>query len=301
MDRDSLVGHPREVSRVLWITFAMNEAVALLKLVVGYVTGSVGMVSDGFHSMFDGVSNIVGLIGIHIAALPPDKEHPYGHRKYESVFTALVGVMIFGTCFEVLRKAVMALRGGAMPEAGALSFTVMALTIGVNVYVMVYESARGRELESEFLMADAMHTKSNILSSSGVLAGLVLTRLGIPMADAIAALIVATLIARVGYDILKSSADVLVDTVQVDESSVCEAVLSVDGVLDCHDIRSRGSRNHISLDLHIQLLPDTPLDIAHAKTHEVKAAILKAMPEVCDVVLHTEPYRAKGHHDSNKK
>lgn len=295
MDKDSLVGHPREASRVLWITFFMNEAVAIVKLVAGYATGSVGMVSDGFHSMFDGVSNIVGLVGIHIAALPPDREHPYGHRKYESLFTALVGIMIFGTCFEVLRKAVGALRGESVPEAGALSFTVMALTIAANIYVMTYESRKGRELGSEFLMADAMHTKSNIMSSAGVLAGLVLTRLGIPMADAIAALIVATMIARVGYDILKSSADVLVDTVQVDEGAVRKAVFSVKDVLDCHDIRSRGSRNHISLDLHIHLAPETPLDRAHAKTHEVKEAILNAMPEVCDVVLHTEPYYKDSH------
>jgi len=300
MDKDPLVGQPKEVSRVLWITFAMNEGVALVKLVVGYATGSVGMISDGFHSMFDGVSNIVGLAGIHLAYLPPDKEHPYGHRKYESLLTALVGVMIFGTCFEVLRKALTALKGTIVPEAGTLSFTVMLITIGVNLYVMLYESGKGRELGSEFLVADAMHTKSNILSSSGVLAGLVLTRLGVPMADAVAALLVAALIARVGYDILKSSADVLVDTVQVDEDSVCRAVFSVEGVLDCHGIRSRGSRNHISLDLHIQLSPDTSLEKAHAKTHEVKAAILKALPEVRDVVLHTEPYSGPGGGHSHK-
>lgn len=301
MDRDSLVGQPQKVSRVLWITFFLNEAVALAKLAVGYATGSVGMVSDGFHSLFDGVSNIAGLIGIHIAAMPPDREHPYGHRKFESLFTGFVGLMIFGTCFEVLRKALAALSGETHTEANMASFLVMAVTITVNILVMRYEAQKGRELGSEFLLVDAKHTKSDLITSAGVLAGLAFTRLGFERADAIAGLVVALFIAKIGFEILRSSAEVLLDTVQVDSDLICKAVLSVNGVQGCHDIRSRGSRGHIALDLHIQLPAEMSLITAHEKTHEVKKAILKALPEVCDVVLHTEPYREHHSHEKSNK
>jgi len=290
MDRDSMVGQTRKIGRVLWITFFLNETVALAKLAVGYATGSVGMVSDGFHSIFDGVSNIAGLIGIHIAALPPDREHPYGHRKFESLFTGFVGLMIFGTCFEVVRKALAALSGQGHAQVNTASFLVMATTLTVNILVMRYEARKGRELGSEFLIVDSKHTKSDIFTSSGVLAGLALTKMGFHRADAIAGLVVAVFIARLGLEILKSSAEVLLDTVQVDSDLVCKTVLSVEGVLDCHDIRSRGSSGHIALDLHIQLPAEMSLIKAHEKTHEVKEAILKALPEVCDVVLHTEPF-----------
>jgi len=289
MDRNALVGQTRNIARVLWITFFLNEAVAMAKLAVGYATGSVGMISDGFHSIFDGVSNIAGLIGIHIAAMPPDREHPYGHRKFESLFTGFVGLMIFGTCFEVLRKALAALSDQSHAQVNATSFMVMAITLFVNIMVMRYEARKGRELGSEFLIVDSKHTKSDIITSSGVLAGLALTRMGFHRADAIAGLVVGVFIAKLGFEILRSSAEVLLDTVQVDSDFVCKTVLSVDGVIGCHDIRSRGSRNHICLDLHIQLPPDMPLVEAHAKTHEVKEALLRSLPAVSDIVLHTEP------------
>lgn len=289
MDRHSLVENRKEVSRVLWVTFVLNEAVALAKLLVGYMTGSVGMVSDGFHSLTDGVTNIVGLIGIRIASAPPDREHPYGHRKFESLFTAIVGLTIFGTCLEVARNAIASLMGKSHVEIGLMSFMVMAVTMGVNIFVMRYESRRGRQLKSDFLLADSKHTGSDIMTSAGVLVGLLLTKLGVEGADAIAGLVVAVFIARMGLEIIKTSADVLVDTMSVDIDAVCRVAMGIDGVKDCHDIRSRGSRNHISIDMHILLPPDVSLREAHDKAHEVEKAVRKAIPSVRDIVVHTEP------------
>jgi cation diffusion facilitator family transporter len=291
MERHGLVDNAGEVRRSLLYTLLANEAVAAAKLFWGVSSGSVGMVSDGFHSLFDGITNVLGLIGIWIASHPPDSEHPYGHRKFETLFTVVVSGLIFFTCYEILLRAYRSLRGVREVEVSVESFVVMAATIAVNLVVMAYEKRRGVELKSEFLLADARHTKSNVLSSLGVVAGLVFTGLGYPMADALAGVVAAAFIAKIGYDILKSATDVLVDTVRMDAGAVCDVVMAVEGVRDCHNIRTRGSEHHVSLDLHIQLDPEITLSKAHGITHMVQDRLREEFPEVKDIVVHTEPRR----------
>jgi cation diffusion facilitator family transporter len=136
-DISSIERYAASVRRVLIVTLILNAAVALAKVVYGYVTNSVAMTSDGFHSFFDGVSNVVGLIGIWIAAHPPDAEHPYGHKKYETLFTIIIAVMIFATCFQILKKVYSSfLQEGAVVVTEA-SFIIMFLTLCVNIFVML--------------------------------------------------------------------------------------------------------------------------------------------------------------------
>jgi len=247
------------------------------------------MVSDGFHSLFDGVTNVMGLIGIWIASHPPDAEHPYGHKKFETMFTVIVSGMIFLTCFEILRHAYDSLMDGPVRHISRTSFLVMAVTIGINFVVMRYERRKGVELKSDFLIVDALHTKSNLISSVGVVIGLVVTRMGYPIADALAGVLVAGFIAKIGYEILKGATEILVDTVGLDSDAICDVVKSVEGVRDCHNVRSRGSKYHIYLDLHIQLDPDITLKTAHQITHAVQNRVKESYPEVVDIVVHTEP------------
>ncbi|MEJ2183169.1 MAG: cation diffusion facilitator family transporter [Nitrospirota bacterium] len=289
MEEDRLVRYGRSVRRVLLLTLGLNAAVALAKMLWGYVSGSVGMFSDGIHSLVDGTSNVIGLVGIRLASRPPDPTHPYGHRKFETVFTAIISGMIFLAAAGVLRRAFTDLTGEHHPEVGLVSFGVMGLTLLVNITVMRYELRRGRELGSEYLRADAMHTKSDIFASLGVVAGLILTRMGYPWADAVAGAVVALFIARIGVDILRRAARVLVDTVQMDTAKICQVVYSVKGVRDCHNIRTRGMERHVHLDLHIQLDADISLEEAHAITHQVEDRLRESFPEVADIVVHTEP------------
>lgn len=289
MARYGLVDNAREIRKVLLYTFVANEAVAAAKLLWGFVSGSIGMLSDGFHSLFDGLTNILGLIGIWIAAHPPDREHPYGHKKFETLFTVIVSGLIFFTCYEILLRAWRSVADTPHAEVSAESFLVMALTMTVNFFVMRYEKRKGEELRSEFLIADAMHTKSNLFSSVGVVAGLGLTAAGLPVADALAGVVVAAFIAKIGYDVLKSATGVLVDTVCIDSNAVCRVVLSVEGVKDCHNIRTRGSAHDVHVDLHIKLDPEISLERAHEITHRVQDRIREEFGEVTDIVVHTEP------------
>jgi cation diffusion facilitator family transporter len=166
-------------------------------LAFGYATGAVSIVSDGFHSLTDSASNIIGLIGARAASKPPDEDHPYGHRKYETLAAGGIFVFLVLVVVEVLRGALERLYGNAPPpQIGLSSFVVMGVTLAVNLLVVRYESGRGRALKSELLLADAMHTRSDVLTSCAVLVSLAGVWLGYPLLDPIGGLIVA---ARPGY------------------------------------------------------------------------------------------------------
>lgn len=289
-------GHNHEIAdtapkirRVLVLTLFLNEAVAVAKILYGYVSGSIGMVSDGFHSFFDGFSNVVGLVGIWIASRPPDERHPYGHKKYESFFTIIIAVMIFGTCAQILHRAYESVFLGRKVAVTGISFLVMAVTLLVNLFVMRYESQKGRELGSDFLIADAMHTKSDILTSLSVIAGLFFARAGYIFADTLAGLIIAFFIARIGYKIIRNASDTLVDTVCLDSHAIENVVKEVKGVRGCHEIRTRGLSRHVYMDLHILVDPKITTEDSHRIAEEVEKKIKDSFNSVVDIVVHVEP------------
>lgn len=280
------------VRRVLFLTLVLNTLVAAAKIVTGYAIRSVGMTADGFHSLFDGASNVVGLLGIWVASKPPDPEHPYGHKKYETLSTIAISLMMLLTAVEVLKRALAGLRFGAEPpEITSTAFGVMGVTLTINIFVSFYEERKGRELKSDFLLADARHTRSDIYTSLSVIGGLIGVRLGLPLLDPLVALLITVLIGRMGMEILRSASDILVDSVALDRQRLRRIVLGVDGVKGCHRIRTRGRRDAIHVDLHVFVDPALRTDRAHEIVHAVIARIRSEIPEVIDVVVHVEPYR----------
>lgn len=283
MDRTS------EIRKVLLITLALNILVSAAKVFYGYITGSISIFSDGFHSLFDGVSNIVGLIGIYIASHPPDEKHPYGHRKYETVFTIFVGLLMLFTCFEVFRKVYESLTDKHETTITTASFFVMVITLIINIFVSVYEKQRGEKLNSEFLIADSKHTKSDIYVSLGVIVSLIFIKSGFPIADSIAGSVVGIFIAKAGIDIIRESTETLVDRTQMDTSIIKEIVCTVDGVMECHEIRTRGTKSHVFIDLHILVNPSLSVENAHRIAEAVEKEIKSKISEIVDVVVHIEP------------
>ena len=278
-----------QVRKVLILTLVLNILVAFAKAFYGFLTNSVAMVSDGFHSFFDGASNVIGLVGIWIASHPPDEEHPYGHRKYETLFTMIIAAMLFTTCFEILKKVYHAFREDHTTEVTPVSFSVMGVTIGVNIFVMLYERAKGKQLKSEFLIADAKHTTSDILVSLAVIASLVFSRLGYHYADIVVGLIITFFIARIGYEILKDASTVLVDTVCINTKSIASVVNSLDGVKGCRDIRTRGSEDSVYLDLRVFVDRSLSTEESHRIADRIEETIAREFPSVIDIVVHIEP------------
>jgi cation diffusion facilitator family transporter len=268
--------------------------VAGAKLVFGYATGAVSMISDGFHSVTDSASNVMGLVAARAARKPPDADHPYGHRKYETLAAAGIFVMLLLVVVEVLRAAGTRLLEGGAPRVTVWSFAVMLLTLAINLFVVRYERAQGRSLKSELLLADAMHTQSDVMTSCAVIASLAAVSLGFPILDPIAALVIAAFIARSGWYIARESGGILSDKVVLEEDDIHRVVMSVPEVVGCHHIRSRGSADHIFLDLHVWFHADTTLFEAHRLSHVVKDVLMEKFPQIADAIIHIEPPPADG-------
>ena len=276
---------------MLWRVLLLNLVVASAKIAFGAWSGAVSILSDGFHSLTDGASNVVALVGIHLARNPADEGHPYGHRKFETLASAAIFVFLLLMLVEVVRTSITRLISGAAPEVTPLSFAVMGGTLLVNVLVVWYESRAARQLNSELLLADATHTRSDVLASLTVIAALAGVAWGWSILDGIAALVVAGFIGRAGFKIARSAADILADRVVMDERQLLAAVVSVPGVLGCHHIRTRGTSDHIFLDLHVWMRPDMLLFDAHELSHVVTDRLMDQFPALQDVIIHIEPVR----------
>ena len=278
------------VSRVLFRVLVLNLLVAAAKIVFGYASGAISILSDGFHSLTDAASNVVGLVGVHAAGRPPDEDHPYGHRKYETVAAAAVTLFLLLVMIEVLRNAFNYLSGRRAPhEITNASFVVMMVTVGVNLIVIWYESREAKRLGSEVLLADAMQTRGDVWSSVTVIAALAGARSGLPILDPLAALVVAGFIGHAGYQIARATTGILSDRIVMSDADLKRVVMSVPGVLGCHHIRTRGSADHVFLDLHIWLPPDMRLSDAHDLSHVVKDRLMARYPQIGDAIIHIEP------------
>jgi cation diffusion facilitator family transporter len=278
------------VSAVLARVLILNLLVAAAKIAFGYASGATSILSDGFHSLSDGASNVVGLIGVRAAGRPPDREHPYGHRKYETVAAAAVALFLLLVVVEVVRNAYNHLTGRtAPPNITLYGFLVMLVTIAVNLYVVRYESRAAERLGSEVLLADAMQTRGDVWTSIAVIAALAGARSGLPILDPLAALVVAGFIAHAGFQIARVTTRILSDEIVISESDLEHVVLSVEGVVGCHQIRTRGAADHVFLDLHVWLPADMPLTDAHHLSHVVKDRLMSRYPQIVDAIIHIEP------------
>ena len=279
----------RGITIVLARVLLLNLFVALAKIGYGAWTGAISILSDGLHSLTDAASNVMGLVGIRVAGRPADPSHPYGHRKFETLAAAGILVFLLIALVQVLEAALGRLRSGVVPEVTATSFAVMIGTLAINVLVVRYEARAGRRLQSEVLIADAHHTRSDVFTSLAVIAALTGVWLGWPLLDPLAAIVVAGFIGRAGYQIAREASGVLADQVVLDTGEVTRIVHRVPEVVGCHRIRTRGPADHIFLDLHVWFPGDMRLEEAHRLSHVVKDTLLRELPGLADVVIHIEP------------
>lgn len=282
--------HYRQIRRILIVVLLFNWLVAFAKILYGWLSRCESMTADGFHSLSDGTSNIIGLIGIKLSYQPKDKGHPYGHRKYETLFSLSIAALLFFVSFNLAKEGIMRLYHPLVPAVDFMSFAVMIATLGINVWVMKYEYKKGKLLHSDILVADSMHTKADIFTSFSVILALIAIKLGFPSVDAIITLLISLFIAYAGFEIIKQGSEILCDAIAIgDIKKIEDIVLSVKGVKSCHKIRTRGRPDDIYVDLHVQLNPDIHLDKAHQISYTIEDVIKKSIPEVAEVLVHLEP------------
>ncbi len=290
-------GYVRTVRRILAFILGLNWLVAILKLVFGYMINSTSMVADGYHSFADGASNIVGLLGMRMAGQPMDEDHPYGHKKYETLASLVIAFLLFLVCLNLIHSGWERLRTKSVPEVNVWSFAVLGLTMLINTAVMFYESRRGRALGSDILVADAMHTRADLLTSCSVAVALIGVKIGFPILDPLVAMVIAVFIAISGLEILKGSSAILCDTAAIDRRAIERLVMAIPDVKKCHKIRTRGRHDDIFIDLHVLVDDNMKVVRAHDLTVKIEDLIKKEFCGVSDIVVHVEPLSSEAHHD----
>jgi cation diffusion facilitator family transporter len=280
------------VRRVLWGLLFANLAVVAAKGIIGLTAGSLAVLGDALHSGVDAFNNVLGIVVVGVASKAPDEDHPYGHGKFETLGAlAIVGFMSI-TCFELVRDAVGRLIAARpAPVLSDLQLSILLVTLAVNVAVAWYENRRGRELQSEILLADAAHTRADVFITIGVLIGLLFGRRGWWWVDPALAVLIAGFIVRIAFRIFRRAVPVLVDATTIPTGTIRAMAESVDGVRGAYGIRSRGGEGASVRYAEVTIAVDGSANVAAA--HEIADQVearLKRDLHLAEVTVHVEPW-----------
>ena len=278
-----------EIYRPIWLSIVGNLFLALIKLIVGFLYSSIALISDGVHSLSDVITSVIGYAGIKISSKPPDKSHPFGHSRFEPMVAFLIGEALLIVAYEIGRNAVHRIIEGGAIEVNSLMLGVTVLSILLKEAMFRYSVHVGRKLNSQILVADAYHHRSDSLSSVAVLVGLGAQELGFMHGDAIAGLLVAVFLLKVSLEVILENVRYL--TGQAPPFEVCEEIkeraLGVPKVLGFHDLRAHYVGSKLHVELHIEVPPELSLKEAHDVSEEVKRRI-EELPEVEMAFVHVD-------------
>jgi len=283
---DSQQSRDRRVRRVIVIEGIANVAVLVGKLAVGIATGSTAVLGDAVHSFADLSNNAVALFALHFAVEPPDRDHPYGHRKFETLAVFALAVLLAVLAVELALHSLE--RGEHVVERPEWGLVVMIAVLAVNVGVAAWEGMWARRLDSDLLLADARHTLSDVLVTTSVIAGWQFAALGHLWLDTATTLAVAGLILYLAFGLFRRAVPILVDQSAADPDEIREAVATVAGVRSTRRVRSRGRGRDGRLEVVVTVDPALPTSASHRIADEVER-VLEERFDAADVTVHVEP------------
>ena len=277
------------VRRVLSGILIANLVVVAVKFAVGLKTNSLAVFGDALQSSVDSANNLFAIFVVRVAAKAPDEEHPYGHAKFETLGALLIALLLALSIFELVRGAIARLVAGApTPDVSRTALVLLAGTLVINIAVVWFETRAGRRLGSDLLLADALHTRTDVFITLGVLGGLALARSGLAWADPTLALIVAVLVGRAGYLILRRSLPALVDERAFDRSTIQQEAEQVEGVVSAYAIRSRRAGDRRFAELTIAVDGNSNVASAHRIADQVEGRLRDTL-QLDEVTVHVEP------------
>ena len=287
------IDNRRIVKKVLTITLLFNLSVMGLKFFVGLSTGSLTLIADALHSVTDSANNILGLVANRFSSPLPDREYPYGHQKFEALGALGIAAFLGIACFEIIQSVVdRIIQGIVVVKVSQFELWILLIVLGINISVAFTERAVGKRFMSAILIADAKHTMSDVWITITVIGGLIGVWFGYQWVDIVLALPVAMLVFSSAWSIIKDNLPWLVDKIAIAPEVIHKIALSVPGVVNCHDIASRGVvGRQVFIEMH--LIVD-PLDVEHAHriTEEVEYRIQEKFHPV-RIVIHVEPLAYK--------
>lgn len=285
-----------EVQKVLIITLLLNIVVLVIKVIVGYITGSLSVLADALHSVTDSANNILGLIANHFASPEPDREHPYGHLKFDAIAALAIAVFLGIACFEILSSSIERIFKHNKPvEVSGNELWILLIVLGINIFVAYYERGVGKKVGSAILIADAHHTMSDVWVTILVILGLIGIWQGkiwnIPQLqwlDILFAFPVALLVFRSGWSVLQENLPWLVDEMAIAPEVIQKISLEVPGVINCHDIASRGVvGRQMFIEMHV-IVDTNDVETAHNITEEIERRLEEKFNPV-RISIHIEP------------
>ena len=281
----------QKVTRVLQIILVANLVVAVIKVLIGYIMKYNSLLADGYHAITDSAANVIALIGIKLSSKPADDDHPYGHYKFEAIAGLFIGFILFGITCKIIYDAVNWFVNPVEADLSVINILIIFITLIINIFVTVIESRIGKKLKSEVLVTDAIHTRTDVFISSGVIISMILIKIGLPpIIDPILSLIIAFFVAYSCYQILSSTAGILVDKRILDDDEIKEVVLNADNrIVDVHRIRNRGRENNVFIDLHIVVPGEISVVEAHSLSHFLQEVLRNHFTANLELSTHIEP------------
>jgi len=279
----------KEIYKPIWVSLIGNVLLAVIKLAVGFAYSSIALISDGVHSLSDVITSIVGYVGINVSSKPADKSHPFGHSRFEPLVAFLIGEALILVAYEIFRDSLNRLCHGENITVNALMLSVTVISILSKEGMFRYSLHVGRKLNSQILIADAYHHRSDVLSSVAVLIGLGLQKFGFQYGDALAGLVVSGFLVKIALEIIRENLGYL--TGRAPSFEICEEIrkraTGVPNVLGIHDLRAHYVGNRLHVELHVEVPPELSLKEAHDISEEVKKRI-EEIPEVERVFVHVD-------------
>ncbi len=284
----------QQATRVSMVSIIGNLLLSAFKALAGVIAHSGAMVSDAVHSASDVFSSIIVIIGIRISSKDSDSDHPYGHERFECVAAIILAVILFITGLFIGIGAVKSIFSGhyeALTVPGLLALIAAVISIFTKEAMFWYTRHYAKKLDSGALMADAWHHRSDALSSVGALIGIAGARMGFPVLDPIASLVICAFILKAAYDIFKDAIDKMVDHScdEATENALLQCALAQNGVLDVDLLQTRVFGNKIYVDIEICADGTKTLSQGHAIADHVHSAIEKNFPRVKHIMVHVNP------------
>lgn len=281
-------------NRVSLVTIIGNVALSVIKLLAGIIAHSSAMISDAVHSASDVFSTFVVIIGIKLASKKPDKEHPYGHERMECVAAIVLAMVLFITGLGIGLEAVKNIihgNYGDLQVPGILALIAAIVSIISKEAMYWYTRYYAKKIDSSALMADAWHHRSDAFSSIGALIGIGASRMGFPVMDSIASLVIFVFIVKAAFDIFKDAIDKMVDHAcdEGTEKQIYDCVMKNEDVMGIDLLQTRVFGNKIYVDVEIQADASYTLQKAHDIAEAVHDDIEKNFPKVKHIMVHVNP------------
>ena len=277
-------------------TIIANAILSVFKLFAGIISHSSAMISDAVHSASDVLSTVIVIIGVKISSKKPDKDHPYGHERFECVSAILLSGLLLATGALIGWSGIKAIFLGdasEIPVPGVLALVAAVLSVAVKEGMYRYTKSYAKKLDSGSLMADAWHHRSDALSSVGSFVGILGARLGFPALDPIASVVICIFILKAAVDIFRSSVDKMTDHAcdAQTEDKIKQLALSQQGVLGVDSLMTRVFGDRIYVDMEISANGQDTLNATHAVAQAVHDKIESAFPKVKHCMVHVNPYK----------